>query len=60
MGSYIVMDWYTTSFYGPFITKEEAEEWLAQQGIYEERYDQEEVSIHYMMRPSADRLSEIK
>jgi len=61
MGSYIiaVVDRNTTSFYGPFITMREAEEWLARQDIYEEQYDQQEVSINYV-RPFTDRSGEIK
>ena len=31
--------------YGPFNTKEEAEEWLAKQGIYVGQYEMQEVSI---------------
>ena len=56
---FIVFDWHDTKAYGPFETKDGAENWLAGQGIFIGQYDDNEVTINSLC-PVTDRLTEIK
>jgi hypothetical protein len=42
---FVVMDWYRTQIYGPFLSRDAAEEWLARQEIYLDQYYSREVSV---------------
>ena len=42
---WIVVDWNNTKHFGPFQTEDEAEEWLAKQGIMLGQYEDQEVSV---------------
>ena len=56
---FIVVDWNYTEFFGPFQTKDEAEDWLASKGIHIGEYDNQEVSIN-TVQPTTATLKDIK
>ena len=55
---FVVVDWHKTKLYGPFETKEAAEDWLAEQGILDGQYEDQEVSI-CALRPQTEKLEDI-
>lgn len=54
---FIVIDRHHTRAYGPFLTREGAEDWLALQEIYTNHYYEQEVSICPLL-PSSEKLQE--
>lgn len=52
---WIVTDWHKTKFFGPFNSKNDAEEWLAKQGVMLGQYESQEVSVNEL-RPTTEIL----
>lgn len=55
---WIVVDYNKTKCFGPFQTKDEAEEWLAKQGIPLGQYEDQEVGVTEL-RPITEQLEMI-
>lgn len=56
--SWIVIDWHHTEVFGPFFTKDEAEDWLAKQGIHIGEYADQEVSVTQLKSQIVHKLKE--
>lgn len=53
---WIITDWHHTKFYGPFLERRHAQDWLRKQGIASKDFDVRELSISPVIDPDGERV----